>query len=147
MKILVSLGVLIFMFTSFSCTESEELTPSAIDGLWAPTYQVQSKTLNGSYGKWQVINTFVALPNLEFKSNGEFLRDGKPGADACRTSGNKFKVEKNQILFSEFSDSNITAACPACAGWKFEQIGADTLILDECFSVRSKYVRVKTKIN
>jgi hypothetical protein len=147
------IGKLIMMFglwvSTFACKKEEvdlvgseksknNLKISAgIIGKWSPTY------LSLIDGKWQTINTFAALPEIEFTIEGKFLSDGKPGADCCGFVGNKYSITENKIKFSDFKYCP-EAACIAivCEGWIAESIKNDTLTLTDCFAT-SKYVKIK----
>ena len=139
----MKLTTLIISLLLIACT-SKDIAPTEIVGKWAPTYITQTKQADGSFDAWHTINTFVALPVYEFTNDGRFLKDGKPGADDCNITGNKYRIPVfgKEILFSQFLDSKTVPACIAFSGWKFEFIKGDTLILDECYA-RNKYIRVK----
>jgi len=112
-----------------------------IVGKWAPTYLTQTKNADGTFGEWHQINTFVALPVYEFTNDGQFLTDGKPGANCC-FAGNKYSVAVNKISFTEaiYCPNAICVNCPA--SWTITEIKGDTLILEEC-TTRNKYVKIK----
>jgi len=132
----ITLIIAIFLI---ACTSKEDIAPQSILGKWAPTYITQSRQADGSFDAWHTINTFIALPVLEFTSDGRFLRDGQPGG-ACCSSGNKYNVSGDKILFDE------RPVCPTikCAlfDWTIIEIKGDTLILEE-FNTRNKYVKTK----
>ncbi|MCU0470092.1 MAG: hypothetical protein MUF58_15975 [Arcicella sp.] len=141
---------LIILFTSIfllACTAKEdqlvsaESTSVSIIGKWSPTYLTQARNADGTWGAWQRINTFVALPVYEFTSDGRFLTDGKPGANCC-FAGNKYAVAGNTVSFSEvlICPNALCLACPS--GWTIIDIKSDTLVLEEC-STRNKYLKVK----
>lgn len=136
---LTTLFIALFLI---ACTSKEDITPVTIVGKWTPTYITQTRQADGTFDAWHQINTFVALPVYEFTSDGRFLKDGKPGADACNIAGNKYSVSGSTILFTELLDSKSVPACKNCTGWKFEFAKGDTLILDEC-NVRNKYTKLK----
>ena len=81
-----------------ACTSKEDITPTTIIGKWAPTYMLQTKNADGSWGDWATINTLVALPVIEFTGDGRYLTDGKPGANCCY-AGNKYSISGNTINF------------------------------------------------
>ena len=124
-----------------ACTSKEDIAPQSIVGKWAPTYITQTRQADGTFDAWHTINTFVALPVLEFTSDGRFLRDGQPGG-ACCSSGNKYSVSGDKIIFDDmpFCANVLCIACPT--GWIINEIKGDTLILETC-NVRNKYVKTK----
>lgn len=130
---------LIIAIILIACTSREDIAPQSILGKWAPTYITQTRQADGTFDAWHTINTFMALPVLEFTSGGKFLRDGQPGG-ACCSSGNKYSVSGDKILFDE------RPVCPTvkCAlfDWTIIEIKGDTLILEE-FITRNKYVKTK----
>lgn len=132
----ITLIIAIFLI---ACTSKEDIAPQSILGKWAPTYITQTRQADGTFDAWHTINTFMALPVLEFTSDGKFLRDGQPGG-ACCSSGNKYSVSGDKILFDE------RPVCPTvkCAlfDWTIIEIKGDTLILEE-FNTRNKYVKTK----
>ena len=132
------------LFVAFSLAfildtcDSKTIQPQKLIGKWNPAYQVQNKASDGSWDKWTTINTFAALPPIEFTADGNFLRDGKPGADCC-SAGNKFTVSDNIITFSEFK-SCPQVKCKDCSKWTINQLDSDTLVVEVC-DTRSKYFR------
>lgn len=141
MKTIASITLTIILF--IACTSKQSITPTSTDivGKWSPTYITQTKNANGTYEPFHKINTFVALPIYEFTSDGRFLRDGKDGADCC-TSGSKYMVTESKITFTERQICR-GLMCISCENWVIMEIKDDTLILEECVRVRSKYVRIK----
>ncbi|MEA5137609.1 hypothetical protein [Arcicella rigui] len=148
MKIL-SLSVAILMLIS-SCKSVDEVTPnkensskvsaSELVGKWSPTYIQKSKAEGAT---WTTINTLVALPVIEFTADGNFLSDGKPGADCCGWVGNKYSYQDNKITFSDFKPCpDVMCIALACDGWKVHQLQSDTLVIEDCLSY-SKFVRTK----
>lgn len=110
---------------------------AGIVGKWSPLY------LSLIDGKWQSINTFAALPEIEFTANGNFLSDGKAGADCCGFVGNKYNIIGNKIKFSDFKYCpNVSCIAMVCDGWVADEIVGDTLTLTDCFG-KSKYLKVK----
>ena len=132
--------ILILSFLLIACASKEDITPSSIIGKWAPTYMLQNKNPDGSFGAWYSINTFAPLPVYEFTNDGRFLLDGKPGASCCN-SGNSYYVLKNEIIFSDLL-SCPTVKCAGLPKWKIIEIKNDTLIL-EGYNGRSKHVKIK----
>ncbi len=119
-------------------TNKLKITASSLVGKWSPTYL----TLMPS-GQFEQINTFAALPEIEFTANGKFLSDGKPGADCCGFVGNSYQLNENKIKFSDFKTCpEVTCIAMVCEGWVAESIENDTLTLKDCFGT-SKYVRTK----
>ncbi len=130
---------LIIAFLLIACASKEDIAPNTIVGKWAPTYKVQSKQADGTFGPWGTINTLVALPVYEFTSDGQFLRDGKPGGKCC-SSGDKYSVSGNKITF-DTPPICLTARC-TIYDWIIVEIKGDSLILEE-YNLRSKYVKIK----
>ncbi|GAB3507206.1 hypothetical protein [Emticicia fontis] len=138
MKLLFVAISLAFIFDT--CDSKKIIKPEALIGRWNPSYQLQTKNADGSWGPWATINTLVALPSMEFTSHGDFLRDGKPGADCC-SAGNKFTVANNIITFSDLK-SCPQVKCMDCSKWTINQVDSDTLVIEVCDS-RSKFSRDK----
>ncbi len=137
MKLLIVALSLAFLLDT---CDSKVIEPKELIGKWNPTYQIQNKNPDGRWGPWSTINTFVALPQMEFTRNGDFLRDGKPGADCC-SAGNKFTVANNVITFTDLK-SCPQVKCMDCSKWTINQLDSDTLVIEVCDS-RSKYSRGK----
>ena len=142
---LMAFTVVSLMACSSSKNGKDDPTParvanSAIVGKWSPTYITTSK---GDNTNWHTIQTFVALPTIEFRADGKFLKDGQPGADCCGLTGNSYAVTATKITFSD-KKTCPEVACLAiyCEGWQFEKATGDTLIFEDCFS-RMKYVPLK----
>ena len=145
-RIALMIGALISVWACSSSKDSNDSpTPareatSTITGKWAPTYITTGK---GQRDGWHYIQTFAALPTLEFRADGKFLSGGQPGADCCGFSGNSYAVSGNKITFSDKKTCpEVACLAIACEGWQFEKGTGDTLIIDDCFS-RMKYVPVK----
>jgi hypothetical protein len=135
-KIYFAFGIVI---TLIAC-KSDAIVPEKLIGEWNPAYQIQYKTSDGIWGSWTTFNTFAALPPIEFTAKGNFLRDGKPGAECC-TAGNKFTVSSNTIIFSDLM-SCPQMSCLPISKWEIQRLDADTLVV-EMASTRSKYSRSK----
>ena len=133
------LFLLTFLVTLVACTSSD-ITPTEIVGKWAPSYMIQTKNTDGTWGDWTTINTLIALPVIEFTSNGRFLTDGKPGANCCY-AGNKFSISGNVINFTE-QLSCPTVSCATNSGWIIYSLKNDTLVI-EMYNTRNKYVKNK----
>jgi hypothetical protein len=140
MKKISLIIVAILFLMSCKSTEMSNFT-STIIGKWLPTYLTQRRNPDGSWEEWKRIQTFVPLPTYEFTSDGRFLRDGKDGADCC-TSGSKYSITNSIITFTE-RQTCPTVRCIACDNWTVIEIKNDTLILEECATVRSKFVKQK----
>ncbi len=148
MKLLtLSLGLLLMVS---SCKSVDEVTPgkessakvstNQLVGKWNPTYMQKDK---GADAKWTTINTLVALPTIEFTADGNYLSDGKPGADCCGWIGNKYTFKDNKITFSDFKPCpNVLCIAIACDGWTVQKIENDTLVVENCFNV-TKFVKAK----
>jgi hypothetical protein len=136
----MKLTTLIISLLLIACTSKEDIAPNTIVGKWVPAYILQTKNADGSWGEWTTINTFVALPVIEFTSDGRYLTDGKPGANCCY-AGNKYSISGNTINFTEqLSCPNVS--CISNSGWIIYSLKDDTLIL-EINNTRSKYTKTK----
>ncbi|GAB3510053.1 hypothetical protein [Emticicia fontis] len=134
-KLLITLATLLSLF---AC-KSDAIVPEKLVGKWFHTNQVQYRIADG----WGPCNTFVnitANPPIEFTAKGNYLRDGKPGAECC-TAGNKFTVLDNIIKFSEVQDCP-QMSCIPCREWSILSLDSDTLIAESC-GLRVKYARIK----
>lgn len=125
---------------TFNMCDSDTIAPKKLVGKWAPAYQIQNKNADGTWGPWTTINTFVALPTIEFTSKGDFLTEGNPGAGCCY-AGNKFTVSDNVITFTE-NKSCPEVRCAKYTEWIIQRLDSDTLVT-EVFNSRSKYSRAK----
>ncbi|WP_337040755.1 hypothetical protein [Emticicia sp. 17c] len=122
--------------------QPKAIVPAKLIGEWNPTYQIQERTTDGTWGPWTTISTFAALPSIEFTADGRFLREGKEGADCCY-AGNRFTVSDNTIFFTEFK-SCPQVRCANCTTWQINRLEADTLVIEACdIGPRSKYARKK----
>lgn len=136
----MKLTTLIISLLLIACTSKEDIAPTTIVGKWAPTYMLQNKNADGSWGDWATINTLIALPVIEFTNDGRYLTDGKPGANCCY-AGNKYSISGNIIDFTErLGCPNVD--CIPYAGWIIYSLKDDTLIL-EINNTRSKYTKTK----
>jgi hypothetical protein len=136
----MKLTTLIISLLLIACTSKEDIAPTTIVGKWAPTYMLQTKNADGSWGEWVTINTLIALPVIEFTNDGRYLTDGKPGANCCY-AGNKYSISGNTIDFTErLGCPNVD--CIPYAGWIIYSLKDDTLIL-EIYNTRSKYTKTK----
>ncbi len=133
-KLVVALGITIGLL---SC--QSDISPKKLIGEWSPTYEMQQKE-NGKWGKWVTINTLMAIPNIEFKASGAFLRDGKPGAECC-SAGNKYTVKDKTIFFSDLKDCP-NVSCVTGPQWTIYQLDSKVMVIGSAES-RSKYLRVK----
>ena len=127
-------------FLLIACT-SKDINPKEIVGKWAPNYMLQTKNADGSWGDWVTINTLIALPVIEFTSDGRYLTDGKPGANCCY-AGNKYSISGNIIDFTERFDDCSNFDCIPYAGWIIYSLKDNKLIL-EINNTRSKYTKTK----
>ncbi len=131
----------IFMFAfAFAACQKDAVVPEKLVGKWNHTYQIQTKTTDGSWSQWQYISTFAALAPIEFTANGRFLRDGKDGAECC-SAGNKFTVVNEKIIFSDLKSCPY-ASCMPCSEWGIPRLDTDTLVVESC-GTRVKYSRAK----
>jgi hypothetical protein len=145
MKKIYLFALLFLVFISCKLKEIEitiDVDPSFVIGKWVSTNVVKYKNNDGSWKNWEERSGSSTLSIYEFKSEGSFIRDGKPGGNCCCCSGgDRYSISKNVITFT-----STLGKCPAmdcggfCNNWRIEKIDADTLILNECF-VKNKYVR------
>ncbi len=136
----MKLTTLIISLLLIACTSKEDIAPTTIVGKWAPTYMLQNKNADDSWGDWVTINTLIALPIIEFTNDGRYLTNGKPGANCCY-AGNKYSISGNIIDFTErLGCPNVD--CIPYAGWIIYSLKDDTLIL-EINNTRSKYIKTK----
>jgi hypothetical protein len=132
--------ITLFLFLLLIACTSKDIAPTEIVGKWAPTYMLQSKNADGTWGDWTIFYTLVALPVIEFTSDGRYLTDGKPGANCC-DAGNNYHVANSEIIFSNFLICPIVK-CGKPENWIITEIKEDTLILEKYF-VRSKHIKIK----
>lgn len=125
--------------TLFAC-KSDVVVPEKLIGKWNHAYQIQYKTTEGNWEPWNTFVTNTAILPIEFTAKGNYLRDGKPGAECC-TAGNKFKVLNEVIIFSDVM-SCPQMSCLPCREWSIRRLDSDTLVLESC-DLRSKYSRIK----
>jgi hypothetical protein len=148
MKKIHFFALLFSIFISCKSKEVEiiiDVDPSLVIGKWVSTNIVKYKNNDGSWKNWEQIDDSSALSIYEFKNEGSFIRDGKPGGDCCCCSGgDRYSISKNVISFTSTLGKCVAMDCgePFCDRWKIEKIDVDTLILNECF-VKNKYVRKK----
>lgn len=135
-QLLATLSIIIVL----GACNSNHISPKELVGRWSPTYQVQKKNTDNSWSQWSAIDTTRELPDIEFTIDGKFLVDGKPGA-ACCSSGNKYAVSGNIIVFSEFVDCP-NFRCMPCYEWQIKELDAQTLVLESC-NMRHKYTKAK----
>jgi len=136
MKTILSL---LFTLLIISACEKNSIS-STLVGKWNPSYQYQSKNADGSWGPWLTMNTLVAIADMEFTTDGRYLRDGKDGAVCCGP-GSKYKVSEDKIIFSDLK-SCPNVYCIGCTEWTYTIIEANTLIVESC-DTRSKFFRNK----
>ena len=143
-KIMKKLLLHMLFFSALISCKSDDINPSDLIGKWGFTGLVQSKNTDGTWSQWREYPFFCIWAGYDFKyeftSDGNFLRDGQPGADCCDT-GNKFRVVNNEINFSDFLPCP-TVRCAKPQNWIIVQIKEDTLILEKYF-IRNKYIKIK----
>ena len=137
-----TISILFFTILIVISCKSNEINPSDIIGKWGSVGTFQTKNTDGTWSPWRV-NEILCIWGgndfaYEFTSDGKFLRSGRSGADCC-SSGNKYRVENNEIIFSDFLVCP-TVKCAKPQNWKIIEIKNDTLVLEK-FAVRTKYVR------
>ncbi len=136
----MKLTTLIISLLLIACTSKEDIAPTTIVGKWVPAYMLQNKNADGTWGEWTTINTLIAIPVIEFTSDGRYLTDGKPGANCCST-GNKYSVSGNTIDFTErLSCPNVD--CIPYFAWTIYSLKDDMLILGTN-NARTKYTKTK----
>lgn len=135
-KLYITLG---FTFLLAAC-KSDIVVPEKLVGIWNHAYQVQYKTADGTWGPWNTFVTITAIPPIEFTAKGQFLRDGKPGAECC-SGGNKFTVLSNTIIFSDLMACPYMSCLPVTK-WEIARLDNDTLVV-EGGNTRNKYARLK----
>lgn len=137
---IMKLTTLIISLFLIACASKEDIVPTQIVGKWAPAYILQTKNADGTWGDWTTINTLIAIPVIEFTSDGRFLTDGKPGANCCY-AGNKYSISENTIDFTErLSCPNVD--CVAYSAWTIYSLKNNVLIL-ETGTIRKKYTKTK----
>lgn len=134
-RLLVTLATSISLF---AC-KSDVVTPEKLVGKWHHTNQMQYRTADG-WSPWNTYVNITAIPPIEFTAKGNYLRDGKPGAECC-TAGNKFKVVNNVVVFSDVIDCP-QMSCMPCREWSLLKLDSDTLVVESCNS-RIKYARIR----
>jgi len=82
LKMRLNLCLIVVLFFLISC-DTEMVNPNKLVGKWDNTNQIQQKGSDGKWSDWITINTFVALPQLEFTKDGKILYDGKPSESCC----------------------------------------------------------------
>ena len=68
----MKLVIIVIAVCLIACTSQKDIEPATIVGKWAPTYITQTRQSDDTFDAWHVINTLVALPVLEFTSDGRF---------------------------------------------------------------------------
>ena len=132
----------ILLFIALIACKSNDINPSDIIGKWDFTGLTQSQNADGSWTLWRVNPTLLkAISSVfQFTNEGNFLINGKSGANCC-DSGNKYRVVNNEIIFSDFLICS-TVKCGKPQNWIVNEIKGDTLIL-EMYSIRNKLVKIK----
>ena len=143
MKSLYRCIFLLLILASCNIKEDIELTQTSLVGKWTATGRIQSRNADGTWSDWYVLQTFAAEPVSiwEFTSDGRFLRDGKAGGGCC-LGGNKYKIEGNELIFSDFPKQFCVAYCINCRNWSYELTDSNTLILNDCHT-KKEYHRTK----
>ena len=100
MRAFISIST-VFIVLFISCKNGNDIEPKNLIGQWRPTYEI----FNDSTQKWEVILSYMLLPNIEFTSDGKFLINNRPGSegDCCGYIGSQYKVENNMVIFSNFA--------------------------------------------
>jgi hypothetical protein len=137
-----ALIVLIISFTSLiSCTENK-VNNSQLIGKWNHTYQIKEKNADGTWGKWHTINTFVAMPVLEFTTDNKILWNGKPAQGCCQFL--KYLIKNNEIILTD-NASGVGCElvdCANCTSWQPTTLTESSLEIQMC-SVMHKYEKQK----
>ncbi len=132
-------GILLFVTLAFSCQQIYT-SPQKLIGKWDNTYYVQTLDSTGKWSDWTLINTFAALPQLEFTSEGKILWDGKPSTSCC--SYLSYALKGNKIHLSDPAASDALCNCAACDVWEIEKLTDEILEIDMCYS-KVRYSRAK----
>lgn len=134
-----TISILFFTILFVISCKTSDINPSDIIGKWKPAYITQNKQADGTFDAWHTINTLVALPMYEFTNDGQFLKNGQPGADCC-SSGNNYRVINNEIIFFDLLNCP-TVSCGGYPKWIIIEIKGDTLILEK-YNIRNKFVKI-----
>jgi hypothetical protein len=127
-------------FALISCKNDGIVGKNDLVGKWSHTYFVQTKEQNGTWSEWHQINTLVALPTLEFTSNGKILWDGKPATSCCQYLS--YAIDNELIRLNELTKTSAFCDCFSCDTWKIEKLTKDTLEIEQCFG-KARYTRIK----
>ena len=126
MRAFISIST-VFIVLFISCKNGNDIEPKNLIGQWRPTYEI----FNDSTQQWEVIQTYMLLPNIEFTSDGKFLINNRPGSegDCCGYIGSQYKVENNMVIFSNFGTPCLNALClnSTCKGWSIKKLSEETL--------------------
>ncbi|MES2794759.1 MAG: hypothetical protein V4683_02280 [Bacteroidota bacterium] len=135
-KIAISIGIILICM---SC-KNDLVNPEKLVGKWSHTYYIKDKDQNGNWSDWHQINTLVALPTLEFTSNGKILWEGKPATNCCQYLS--YTIDNEVIKLSELTPASAACDCVLCDSWKLEKLTEETLEIDLCY-IQARYVRLK----
>ncbi|MFT4735860.1 MAG: hypothetical protein ACI9K1_002824 [Arcticibacterium sp.] len=108
-------------------------------GKWDNSYQIRQKDSIGVWSEWQTINTFVALPQLEFTANGKILWDGKLVTECGLFLS--YQLVKDEI---ELSATTPSERCnyTNCQKWEIEKLTDEVLEMNSCDS-KVRYFRAQ----
>ena len=136
MKQILGLCLLSLNLTSCGFTN---VTNKELIGKWDNTYEMKSKDADGNWSDWYTINTFAALPQLEFTKDGKILWDGKPADSCCQYL--TYEVKSDKIILGNHTNSEL-CRCVNCPTWKIEKLTSEVLELNQCYSI-VRYSRTK----
>ncbi len=124
-----------------ACTNSVE--PKELIGKWDNSYEIRTKEESGEWTEWTTINTFAALPSLEFTNNGKILWDGKP-SEACCTF-NAFELKGDTLKLSELvvKEECELVNCALCDTWTIVALTDKQLELNICDNSMVRYNKAK----
>ena len=142
MKVFLS-TLIVFMMLISSCKNENDIEPKNLIGKWRPTYEF----FNDSTQKWEVIKTYMLLPDIEFTLDSKFLINNHPGAeyDCCGYIGNQFEIVENRVVFSGFGAPCPNASCFStnCKGWHINKLTEEVLEIEQCPNATYRYTKMK----
>jgi hypothetical protein len=138
-----SLIVVIVFGLMVSC-DTWIVSPNKLVGKWDSSYQIQEKDADGKWSDWITINTFVALPQVEFTEDGKILFDGIPSEQCC--SYLSYELKGKRIKFSDFANTGencATVDCYLCDSWTIEKLTDKVLEVNSCENNKIRYLRAE----
>ncbi|SOE23593.1 hypothetical protein SAMN06298216_3978 [Spirosomataceae bacterium TFI 002] len=131
-------GVIFTLSFLWACT-GINYSPNQLIGKWNNAYEVQYQDSLGNWSDWTQINTLVALPQLEFTSDGRILWDGKTPTTCCLFKN--YELKGNKIKLSNPTNSEL-CNCVNCPSLEIEKLTSEVLELNWCYS-KIRYNREK----